>query len=46
VKDGCQNYADQISQNFSATAGQSYTIVFWLKMGAFGSSKSANVTLM
>jgi hypothetical protein len=43
--DGSNGCADQIGQQFTATAGQVYVVSFWLKSGATGSGISATVTL-
>jgi hypothetical protein len=45
LDDGSNGCADQISQQFTATAGQVYAVSFWLKSGAVGSTVSVNVTL-
>ena len=44
-QDGSNGCADQVSQQFTATAGQVYIVSFWLKSGATGSVISAMVTL-
>ena len=43
--DGSNGCADQVSQQFTATAGQVYIVSFWLKSGSTGSVISAKVTL-
>lgn len=43
--DGSYGCADIISQQFNATAGQLYTISFWLKSSGVGSSVTASITL-
>jgi len=43
--DGSMGCADQLSQQFTATAGDIYVISFWLKSGSTGSGISARVTL-
>lgn len=43
--DGSFGCADQISQQFSAVAGQVYVVSFWLRSGGTGSVISALVTL-
>lgn len=45
LRDGSNGCADQISQQFTATAGQIYVVSFWLKSGSTGSTVSALVTL-
>lgn len=45
LRDGSNGCADQISQQFTATAGQIYIVSFWLKSGGTGSGISALVTL-
>ena len=45
LHDGSTGCADQISQQFTATAGQVYTVSFWLKWGTTGFGISAMVTL-
>lgn len=45
LHDGSNGCADQISQQFTATAGQIYIVSFWLKSGSTGSTVSALVTL-
>ena len=45
LNDGCYGVADQISQSFMATAGQSYFVSFWLLSdGGFG-TVCVNATL-
>jgi hypothetical protein len=44
-RDGSFGCADQVSQQFTATAGQLYIISFWLKSGLAGSPVNATVTL-
>jgi hypothetical protein len=43
--DGCVGRSDQISQSFTAIAGQVYLISFWLKQGGSGGGISVSVTL-
>ncbi|CAM4766000.1 unnamed protein product [Rotaria magnacalcarata] len=43
--DGSNGCADQLSQQFTATAGQVYIVSFWLKSDSLGSVISAMVTL-
>lgn len=45
LQDKCKNRADQISQQFTAIAGQTYIVSFWLKSGATGSGISFSITL-
>ena len=45
VTDGCNGYTDCIRQSFSAVAGQTYVVSFWMKSGTIGSGIIANVTL-
>lgn len=45
VCDGSNGCSDQISQQFSAIAGNVYTVSFWLKPGATGSVTTATITL-
>lgn len=45
VSDGSNGCADQISQQFTATAGQIYIVSFWLQSGSSGSGVSATVKL-
>ena len=45
IKDGSNGCADQVSQQFSATAGQIYVVSFWLRSGGTGTGISASVTL-
>jgi hypothetical protein len=45
VMDGSYLCADEISQQFTATAGQVYLVSFWLKSGSLGSGITALVTL-
>ena len=44
-RDGSNGCADQVSQQFTATAGQLYIVSFWLKSGSTGSVITATVTL-
>ncbi|CAF1270262.1 unnamed protein product [Adineta ricciae] len=43
--DGSNGCADQVAQQFTATAGQLYLVSFWLKSGNTGSVITALVTL-
>jgi len=45
VEDGCGSRADEVSQSFTAVAGQAYFISFWLSGSGSGSGVSATVTL-
>jgi hypothetical protein len=45
LNDGSFGCADQVSQQFTATAGQIYVVSFWLLSGSTGSGVSALVTL-
>jgi hypothetical protein len=45
LKDGCCGVADQISQSFMATAGQSYFVSFWLLGNGGYGTVFVNVTL-
>ena len=45
LSDGSSGCADEVSQQFMATAGQVYVVSFWLKSGQAGSGVSALVTL-
>ncbi|CAF3397962.1 unnamed protein product [Rotaria socialis] len=44
--DGSNGCADQLSQQFTATAGQVYVVSFWLKSDSIGSVITAVVTLL
>jgi hypothetical protein len=44
-RDGSIGCSDQVSQQFTATAGQLYIVSFWLKSGSTGSTITATVTL-
>ncbi|CAM4782772.1 unnamed protein product [Rotaria magnacalcarata] len=43
--DGSNSCADELSQQFTATAGQVYVVSFWLSTDSLGSGISATVTL-
>jgi hypothetical protein len=45
VNDGSNGCADEISQQFMATAGEVYIVSFWLNPGSTGSVIAATVTL-
>lgn len=45
LKDGCVGVANQISQSFAVTTGQTYIVNFWLYAGGTSSVISASVTL-
>jgi hypothetical protein len=45
LTDGSNGCADQVSQQFTATAGQIYVVSFWLKSGSTGNTVLAKVTL-
>lgn len=45
LRDRSNSCADQISQNFMASADHIYVISFWLRSGSSGSGISAKVTL-
>lgn len=45
LRDGSNGCADQVSQQFLATNGQTYVVSFYLKSGLSGSSTTALVTL-
>jgi hypothetical protein len=45
LRDGSYQCADEISQQFMATAGQNYILSFWMLSGAPGTGILANVTL-
>jgi hypothetical protein len=45
LSDGSYGCADQVSQQFTATAGQIYVVSFWLKSGGPGNTVLATVTL-
>jgi hypothetical protein len=44
-RDGSNGCTDQVSQQFTATAGQVYLVSFWLTSGSTGSIITAQVTL-
>jgi hypothetical protein len=45
LSDGSNGCADEISQQFTATAGQIYVVSFWLQSGSTGNTVLAKVTL-
>ena len=45
LQDECRTHADQINQQFTAIAGQTYIVSFWLKSGAMTSGIFFSITL-
>lgn len=45
LQDGCKGNIDKVSQQFSAIAGETYVVSFWLQTDSTASSTLANVSI-